>query len=98
VRGFIKQFGVAFEPESVKILGAAFDDAWARLQTSNAPYGTEDYAFAGRTILAKYIITAAVHGEWNPKRLADDALLYLSRQKVSRAPPDNNLKTGEAQS
>jgi hypothetical protein len=91
MRGFVKQFGVAFEPESVKILTEAFDDAWARLQASNAPYGTEDYALAGRTILAKYIISAARQGEWNPKLLADNALLHLSRQKVNRVPPPNGL-------
>jgi hypothetical protein len=87
MRGYIKEFGAAFEPEAVKILADAFDDAWARLQASNAPYGTEDYALAGRTILATHIIRAARQGEWNPKRLADDALLHLSRQKVSRLPP-----------
>ena len=64
VRGFVKQFGVAFEPKSVKILTDAFDDAWARLQVSNAPYGTEDFALAGRTKLAKHIINAARYGEW----------------------------------
>jgi len=91
MRGFAKQFGVAFEPESVKILTDAFDDAWARLQVSNALYGTEDYALAGRTILAKHIINAARYGEWNPKRLADDALVHLSRQKLSRVPPSKDL-------
>lgn len=91
MHGFIKQFGVAFTPELVNILTEAFDDAWGRLQASNAPYGTADYAFAGRTILAKQIIMSARKGEWNPKKLADDALLHLSRQKVSRMPPGNEL-------
>ena len=91
MRGFVKQFGVAFEPELVKILTDAFDDAWARLQVSNAPYGTEDFALAGRTKLAKHIINAARYGEWNPRRLADDALVHLSRQKLSRVPPSNGL-------
>lgn len=91
MHGFIKQFGVAFTPEAVSILTEAFDDAWARLQASRAPYGTEDYALAGRTILAKHIIMAARKGEWNPDKLANDALLHLSRQKVSRVPPGNEL-------
>ena len=87
MRGFIKQFGVAFAPASVDILAEAFDHAWARVKDSNAPYAAEEYALAARTILARYIINAARKGEWNPKRLADDALLHLARQKLSRVPP-----------
>ena len=94
MRGFVKQFGVAFEPDAVKILTDAFYDAWARLQASNAPYGTDDYALAGRTIIAKHIIDAAKYGEWNPKRLADDALVHLSRQKLSRVPVEQLAMTG----
>jgi hypothetical protein len=91
VRDFILKFGVAFEPESVTILAEAFDDAWARLQASNAPYGADGYALAGRTILAKYIIETARAGEWNPKRLADGALLHVAQQKLSRIPPANEI-------
>ncbi len=29
LHGFIGKFGVAFTPEAVKVLTAAFDDAWA---------------------------------------------------------------------
>jgi hypothetical protein len=91
MHGFVRQFGVAFEPAAVKILTDAFDDAWARLQASGAPYADPDYALAARTILARYIISTARKGEWNPKRLADDALLYIARQKLSRVPPSSEL-------
>src|SRR5262249_26434833 len=79
---FIKRFanGVFF-PEEVQILIAAFDDAWAKLQSSRAPFAEEAYAPAAREILAKHIIMAAQRGERNPRRLTDDALLYLSRQR-----------------
>lgn len=65
----------------------AFEDAWRRVQTSKAPYGTGEYAPAGRTIIAKYIIKQAKAGERDPRWLSDSALLYLSQQRLSRTPP-----------
>ena len=94
VRGFIKQYADgAFAPEVVSVLEDAFEDAWHRLQASKAPFSTDEYAPAGRVILAKYIINQAEAGERDPRWLADSALLYLSRQKLSRTPP-TNLLTG----
>ena len=88
MHGFIKRFanGVFF-PEEVEILTGAFDDAWARLQASRAPFAEKDYALAARQILAKHIIMAAQRGVRNRRQLADDALLHLARQKLSRKPP-----------
>lgn len=88
VADFIRQYaGGAFGPEETSNLQAAFDDAWRRVQASKAPYSAEEYAPAARTILAKYIIRLAKAGELEPRWLADSALLYLSRQKLSRTPP-----------
>jgi hypothetical protein len=88
VGGLINQYadGV-FDPETIRILTQAFDDAWRRAQLSKTPYVAEEYAEAGRIILAKHIITAAKAGERDPRWLADSALLYLSRQNLRRAPP-----------
>ena len=61
----------------------------ARVVASNAPYAQPEYAAAGRAILATYIISAAKAGERDPRWLADSAILYLARQKLSRKPPDN---------
>ena len=65
----------------------AFEDAWRRVQASKAPYANEEYASAGRAILATYIISAAKAGERDTRWLADSALLYLSQQKLNRTPP-----------
>jgi hypothetical protein len=90
VRGFIKQYADgAFDPAVIGILEDAFEDAWRRVQASKAPYGTDEYAAAGRTILARHIIQAAKAGERDPRWLADSALLYLSRQRLSRTPPND---------
>jgi hypothetical protein len=88
MHGFIKRFadGV-FYPEEVEILVAAFDDAWAKLQASGAPFVGEGYVLAAREILARRITMAAKRGERNPRQLTDDALLYLSQQKLSKKPP-----------
>ena len=92
MRAFIKQYADgAFDPEVMGMLEDAFDDAWRRVQTSKAPYSADEYAVAGRTILARHIIRAAKAGERDPRWLADSALLYLSRQKLSQTPPDEIL-------
>ena len=87
MHGFIKEIGDGvFDPETVKILTQAFDDAWARVERSKAPYTSEEYAHAGRTIIAKHIIAAAKAGERDPRWLVDRALLHLSRQKLYARP------------
>jgi hypothetical protein len=78
--GFIKKHAKeVFLPEEVEILVAAFDDAWAKLQATRAPFAEEAYGPAAREFLAKHIIMAAKRGERNPRHLSQDALLHLSR-------------------
>jgi hypothetical protein len=88
VRGFLKQFAPdSFRPDEISILEDALDDVWNRVGKSKAPWASDDYSAAARTILAKYIITQAKSGERDAKWLADSALLYLSQQKLTRKPP-----------
>jgi hypothetical protein len=92
LRGFVRQYADGeFSPEVISVLEDAFEDTWRRVETSKAPYANEEYAAAGRTIIAKYIIDQAKAGERDPRWLADSALLYLSRQKLSRKPPGDLL-------
>ena len=89
MRGFLKQFAPdVFNPDEISILEDAFDDAWRRVEQSKAPWASEEHSAAGRTILAKYIITMAKGGERDAKWLADSAVLYLSQQKLTRKPPE----------
>jgi hypothetical protein len=89
VPGFLKQFAPdVFRPDEISILEDALDDVWRRVQDSKAPWSYDDYASAGRTILAKYIITMAKGSERDAKWLADSALLYLSQQKLTRTPQE----------
>jgi hypothetical protein len=86
MHGFIKRFanGV-FYPEEVDILTAAFDDAWAKLQVSRAPFSDEAYASAAREILAKQIIMSAKRGERNARYLSQDALLTAAIEPKAAA-------------
>lgn len=69
----------AFDPDTVRIMGAAFDRAWASVQASGAVLSTDDYTEEAREIIGKYIIEAATAGERDQRTLADGALLQLSR-------------------
>ena len=89
MRGFLKQFAPdVFRPDEISILEDALDDVWRRVESSNAPWASDDYASTARTILARYILTMAKGGERDAKWLADSALLYLSQQKLTRTPPE----------
>jgi hypothetical protein len=89
VRGFIKHFAPdEFRPDEISVLEDAFEDAWRRITFNKAPWASDDYSAAGRTILAKYIITMAKGGERDAKWLSDSAVLFLSQQKLTRAPPE----------
>ena len=91
MRGFIKEFADGiFAPDQVRLLTDAFDDAWSRVQASKAPWAIDDYAKVGRTIIAKHIIKNAQSGEFDPRWLADSALLYLTQQKLTRTLPSGN--------
>jgi hypothetical protein len=57
-------------------------------ECSKALWASDEYSAAGRTILAKYIITMGKGGERDAKWLADSAVLYLSQQKLCRKPPE----------
>jgi len=71
VRGFLKQFAPdVFRPDEISILEDALEDAWRRVESSNAPWASEEYSTAGRTILARYIIMMANGGERDAKWLA----------------------------
>jgi hypothetical protein len=66
-----------FDPESIKVLVFALDDAWSRIQNSRSWFARPAYARATREVLAKRIIEMAQQGVKDPQRLADDAEQFL---------------------
>jgi hypothetical protein len=86
VQWFINQLASEeFRPDEIGILEDAFEDAWRRIELSAA----------GRTILAKYIITMAKGGERDPRWLADSAFLYLAT-KIEPYAARNRLTFGSS--
>jgi len=59
--------GAVFDPETVKLMGTAFDDACRRL-------GLVDRTDPLTAVIANRIISAAKLGERDPQRLCDEAL------------------------
>ena len=70
----------AFEPETIRVLNAAFEDAWQSLAESGTDLGP--HADATRDTLAKGIVTAATLGERDQWKLRNAALAYLGETKV----------------
>ncbi len=76
----------AFDPDAVRILTAALDDAWQSLQTSGASFASDDHAKTTWEILAKHIIEMAKLGERDQRRLREDALVYLAQSNLRNVP------------
>ena len=67
----------SFDPEAIKILASAFDEAWGTVQRSGGTFSRPAYASTIREVLAKRIIEMAQHGQSDAQSLSDDAVQYL---------------------
>ena len=76
-----------FDPDAISILADAFDDAWRTLMSSGAPFAEERYRETARLIIAKHIIELARLGERDKSKLAQSALLELSRENLNAGQP-----------
>ncbi len=63
----------AFSPETLKVIGKAFDDAWASI--SDHYRGDEEDA---RLRLAHSVLVVAREGSNDPERLKNDALQIMA--------------------
>ena len=68
---------IVFDPETVKIVSGAFDDAWKKIQQSGSEFAKPAYANAMREEIAKHIIDVAGRGEMDQRRLSEDAVEFL---------------------
>jgi len=80
-----------FDPETVRIMGGAFDDAWQSLQASGATFGRDRYDPPLQELLARRIIEMARRGERNPRQLRDGALIYLAELDLGKTAPRRAL-------
>ena len=72
----------AFDPETVRVLAAAFENAWNSLMAGGDRFADPLNAAHSREVLAKRIIKMAQRGERDSIRLCDDALAYLREQSA----------------
>jgi hypothetical protein len=69
---------IAFDPETIKIVSMAFDDAWEKIRMSGSEFAKPAYANAMREEIAKHIIDVAGRGERDQHRLSEDAVQFLA--------------------
>jgi hypothetical protein len=75
----------AFDSETTRLLGAAFESAWKKAKASDGLVDDEPRAALAREILAKGIIERAKRGERNHDRLVADALARLAKSTAGVA-------------
>jgi len=75
-----------FDPDAIRILTTAFDNAWQRVQKSGVRFDSDCQSEHARGTLAKYIIEQARQGERDERRLRDGALLQYSRSNLKNQP------------
>jgi hypothetical protein len=81
-----KYAGGVFSPNDVRILVAAFDDAWRSLLARGITFESDHESNAVRDTLAKHIIEQARYGERDQRRLRDGALLQYAQSKLKSKP------------
>jgi hypothetical protein len=69
---------IVFDPDTVKIVSQAFDDAWKKIEKSGNKFAKPAYANAMREEIAKHIIDMAGRGERDQNALVEDAILFLA--------------------
>jgi hypothetical protein len=96
MHGYLNENPGVFGSDEVHILIAAFEAAWASVQTSGAVFDTGAKAVSARATLAKHIIAAAKQGERDQGRLRDGALLAFTQSNLRPAPSRRRLAQRES--
>ncbi|HEY6257348.1 MAG TPA: hypothetical protein VIY51_16315 [Xanthobacteraceae bacterium] len=71
----------AFDSETARLLGLAFEAAWQTAKKSFSALPGDADAASERELLAKSIIEMAKQGERDHDRLVENALAHLARSK-----------------
>jgi hypothetical protein len=69
---------IVFDPEIIKIVAQALDDAWDKIAKSGSEFARPAYANATREEIAKHMIEVAGRGERDQRILAEDAVRFLA--------------------
>jgi hypothetical protein len=68
----------SFDPETLNLLGGAFEHAWQRVQASGNRLARPGYASVMREVMAKHILNLAQHGERDEAQLTDSAVRFFT--------------------
>ena len=74
---YLKDHPAVFDPETVRLLSGALDDAWQVVEANKATFKVDGHAEEARTGLAKHIVEMAKNGERNRLGLIEGALTQL---------------------
>ena len=69
---------IVFDPEAIKIVAHALDDAWDKIEKSGSQFARPAYANATREEIAKHMLEVAGRGERDRHILAEDAVRFLA--------------------
>jgi hypothetical protein len=69
---------IIFDPEIIKIVAQALEDAWDKVKKSGSGFARPAYANATREEIAKHMIEVAGRGERDQHILAEDAVRFLA--------------------
>jgi hypothetical protein len=67
-----------FDPESIRLLASAFEDAWDRIEKSGNRLAGPGYSRAMREVIARFIIDTAQQGIKDPQTLAERTVAYMA--------------------
>jgi hypothetical protein len=68
----------AFDPETIKMLAAALDEAWGRLEKSGSRLTRPAYSRVMREVVAKRIMEMAQRGLQDREALVADAIQFIA--------------------
>jgi hypothetical protein len=74
---YLAEHPAAFDPDAIRILSEALDDAWRMVQADEDQFKINGHAAAARDALAKHIVDMAKKGERDRQRLIEGALCRL---------------------
>lgn len=69
----------SFDPEFIKTLVTAYEDAWRKIEDSGSTFASPRYRRVAQEVIAKRIIEMAQKGKIEVRQLAEDAVSYLAR-------------------
>ncbi len=75
---FIRPEEMAFDPEAIRVLASALDEAWGKIQKSGSRFARPAYSRVMREVIAKRIMEMAQRGVQDQQMLVDDALRFLA--------------------